>query len=105
VVVGFVQVMTISPFSDSLIRSLAETLSEVRERVTAHIEVKEVVLRKNGSSRSKQPMHKENSRDCSVRSNETSTEKRTNLRYVPYVAKKNESKIKAREETTIISRF
>jgi len=105
VVAAFVQVMTTSLFSDLLIRNLAETLSDVGERVAAHIEAEEVVLRKNASSRSKQPMHKENTRDHSSRSNEASTEKGTNLRYVLYVAKKNEPKTKAREETTIRPRF
>jgi len=36
-----------------------------------------------------------------MRSNEARTEKRTNLRYVPYVAKKDEPKAKTREETMI----
>ena len=40
---------------------MTETLSEVRERATAHIDAEEVMLRKNGSSRSKKPKHKENS--------------------------------------------
>jgi len=98
VVVAFVQGITTIPFSDSLIRNLAETLFEVHEGATAHIKAEEVVLRKNASSRLKQPKHKENSLDCSIRRNETSTEKRTDPRYVPYVAKKDEPKIKVREE-------
>jgi len=63
VVVAFVKGMATSPFSDSLIRNPAETLSKVCERATTHIEV---VLRKNGSSRSKQPRHKENNRQHSA---------------------------------------
>ena len=63
VVAAFIQRMTTSPFSDSLIRNPAETLSKVRGPATTHIEVEKVVLKKNGSSRSKQPRHKENSRD------------------------------------------
>jgi len=63
------------------------------------------VLKKNEGSRSKQPKHKENSRDRSSRSNEASTEKRTDLRYVPYVAKKEEPETRAREETMIRPRF
>jgi len=97
--------MTISSFSDSLIRNPKETLSEVRERATAHIKAEEVVLRKNGSSRSKQPRHKESSRDHSIRSNEAPIEKRTNSRYVLYVTKKDEPKTKVKEETTIRPRF
>jgi len=31
--------------------------------------------------------------------NETSTEKRTNLRYVPYVARRDEPKTKGREKS------
>jgi len=77
----------------------------VRERATTHIEVEEVMLRKNGSSRSTQPKHKENNRDRFARSNEAPTEKRTNMRYVLYVAKKHEPKRKAREETTIKPKF
>jgi len=53
----------------------------------------------------KQLKYKENNRDRSVRSSEVSIEKRTDQRYVPYVAKKDEPKAKAREETTIIPKF
>jgi len=49
-VVAFVQGMTTNPFSDSLIKNPAETLSKVRGRSTAHIESEEVVHRKNGCS-------------------------------------------------------
>jgi len=62
-------------------------------------------LKRSCSSRLKQPRHKENNRDHSIRRNEASTEKRTNMWYVPYVAKKDEPKKKAREETTIRPRF
>jgi len=105
VVAAFVQGMIESPFSDSLIWNLAEMLSEVCKQVTAHIEAKEVVLKKNGSSRSKQPRHKESSRDHSMRRNGALTEKRTGPRHVPYVAKKDEPKVKAREKMTIRPRF
>ena len=54
-VATFVQGMTTSPFSVSLNRSPVETLSEVYEWATVHIEVEEFVLRKNDSSQSKQP--------------------------------------------------
>jgi len=63
------------------------------------------VLRKKGGLRSKQPRHNENSRDRSNRSNEASIGKRTDLRYIPYVAIKKESEIRVREETTIRPRF
>jgi len=53
VVAAFIQGMTARPFSNSLIRNPTETLSEVCERANTHIEVEEVVLIKNGSSRSK----------------------------------------------------
>jgi len=49
VVVAFIKRMATSPFSDLLIRNRPETLSEVQERATTHIEAEEVVLRKNGS--------------------------------------------------------
>jgi len=68
VVATFVQGMTTSPFNDSLIRNPTETLSKVPGRATVHIEAIEVVLRKNGSSRFKQPKYKENNRDRSIRS-------------------------------------
>jgi len=45
-VTTFEQGITAGPFSVSLIRNLAETFSEIRERVVAHIEVDE---RKNDS--------------------------------------------------------
>ena len=105
VVVAFVQGMTASPFNDLLIKNRAETLSEVHERDTTLIEPEEVVLKKNGRSRSKQPGYKENSWDRFVRRNETSTEKRKDSRYILYVAKKDEPKTKAKEETTIRLRF
>jgi len=41
----------------------------------------------------------------SMRSNEAPTKKRTNLRYVPYVAKKDEPKTKVRDETSTRPRF
>ena len=63
------------------------------------------MLRKDDNSRSKQPKYKENRRDRFARSGETFTDKRTNPRYVPYVAKKDEPKTKAMEETTIWPRF
>jgi len=59
VVAAFVQGMIGSPFSDLLIKNPTEMLSKVRERAIGHIEAEEVVLRKNGNSRSKQPKHKE----------------------------------------------
>jgi len=58
-VATFIQGMTVGSFNDSLIRNPAETFPEVRERAFAHIEAKEAVLRKNDSSRSKQPRPKE----------------------------------------------
>jgi len=63
------------------------------------------VLKKNDNSRSKQSRYKENNRDRFAKSNEAFIEKRTNLRYVPYVPKKDEPKTKVREETTIRPRF
>ena len=104
-VVAFVQGITAGLLSDSLIRNLAETFSEVRERVVAHIEAEEIVLRKNGSSRSKQPRSKEFNRDWSLGVNETSIKKRTDSRYVPYVAKRDEPKTKVREGSATRPKF
>jgi len=104
-VAAFVQGMAAGSFSDSLIKNPAEIFSEVREQVVAHIKAEEAVLRKNGSSRSKQPRPKESNRDQSLRVNETSAEKRTDSRYVPYVAKRDEPKTKAREGSTTIPKF
>jgi len=78
--------MTTSLLSDSLIRSPTNTLAKILEWATSHIEAEEVVLRKNRTSHSKQI-------------------KRADLRYVPYVAKKNESKEKGKEETSTRPRF
>jgi len=97
--------MLASPLSDSLIRNSTETLSEVHQWATTHIEAEGAVLRKNSISWSKQPRHKENNRDRSNRSNKASAGKRMNPRYVPYVVKKEEPETRAREEATIRTRF
>jgi len=99
-IVAFEQGMAEGPFSDSLIRNPMETFFEVREQVVTHIEAENVVLRKNGNSNSKQSRPKESNRDRPLRVNETSAEKRTDSRYVPYVAKKDEPKMKVREKST-----
>jgi len=102
---AFVQGMATSPFNNSLIRSPADSLGKIHERATAHIKAEEVVLRKNGTSHSKQTKYKENNRDHPARSREAPTEKRVNQRYIPYVAKKNESKVKGRKEASARPRF
>ena len=104
-IAAFEQGIAVGPFSDSLIRNSAETFSEVLERVITHIEMKETVLRKNYISRSRQPRPNESNLDWPMRVNETSAEKRTDSRYVPYVAKKDEPKMKAREESTTRPKF
>jgi len=104
-VTAFIQGMAAGPFSDSLIRNPAEKFSKVREQVVAHIKAEEAMLKKNGSSRSKQPRPKESNRDRSLRVNETSVEKRTDSRYVPYVAKRDEPKMKAKEGSTTRPKF
>jgi len=96
-VVAFVQGMTAGPFNNSLLRNPTVTFFEVRERVFTNIEAEEVVLRKNDNSRSKQPRPKESNKDWPMRVNETFVEKRTHSRDVPYVAKRDEPKMKARE--------
>ena len=48
-ITAFEQGITTGPFSDSLIRNPTETFSEVRERVVAHIEAEEVVVKKNAT--------------------------------------------------------
>ena len=40
-----------------------------------------------------------------LRENKTSTEKRTNSRYIPYVARKDEPKMRVREESTAWPKF
>ena len=52
---------------------------------------------KNDNSHSKQPRPKESNQNRSLRVNETSGKNRTDSRYVPYVAKRDEPKTKARE--------
>jgi len=41
VIVAFVKGVAVSPFSNSLFRNMAESLSEIRERVATHIEAEE----------------------------------------------------------------
>jgi len=60
-VTAFKQGITAGSFSDLLIRNPTETLSEIRQRVVAHINAEEVVATKNGSSLSRQPKPKESS--------------------------------------------
>lgn len=79
-IAAFEQGMAAGPFSDSLIMNLAKTFAEVCEWVVAHIEVEEAVLKKNDNSHWRQPKSKESNRDQPLLVNETSVEKRTNLR-------------------------
>ena len=97
--------MVVGPFNDSLIRNPTETFSEVHERVVAHIETEDAVLRKNVNSHFRQPKPKESIRDRPLQVYETSTKKRTNSRYVPYVAMKDESRGKASEEPQTRPKF
>ena len=57
-IAAFEQGMAARPFSDSLIKNPTKTFCEL---CVVHIEVEEVVLRKNGSSRSRRPKPKESS--------------------------------------------
>jgi len=98
-IIAFEQGIAAGPFNYLLIRNLAETFSEVRERAQ-----EEIVLRKNDSSHSRQPRSKESNRRP-LWVNETSAEKRTHLRYVPYVGRKDEPKMKAREELIARPKF
>ena len=104
-IAAFEQGMATRPFSNSLIRKPTETFSEVHERVIAHIEAEEAILMKNGSSRSRQSRPKESNQDRPLQVNETSAKKRMDSRYVPYVAKKYEPNVKAREESTTRPKF
>jgi len=104
-IVAFKQGIATGPFSYSLIRNPTETFSEVREQVVAQIEVEKFVIRKNDTSHLRQPRPKESDQARPLRVNETSAEKRTNLRYVPYVAKRDEPKTKAREESATQPKF
>jgi len=63
------------------------------------------VVRKNDNLHLRQASPKEIDRARPLRVNETSTEKRMNSRYVPYVAKRNEPKTKAKEELATRSKF
>jgi len=101
----FKQGIAAGPFSDSLDKNPAETFSEIRERVVTHIEAEEVVARKNNSSYSRKPRPTESSRARPLQVHDTSTLKRTHSRYVPYVAKRNEPKTKAREESVTRPKF
>jgi len=59
------------------------------------------VARNHDNSSSRQPEPKKSSRAQPLRVNETSNEKRADLKYAPYAAKRNEPKSKAREESTV----
>jgi len=105
VIASFEQGMEVGPFNDSLIRNPTETFYEVRKRAVMHIEVEEVVLRKNDNSCSRKPKPKERNRYQPLQVHETSVEKRINSRYVSYVDKKDESWEKAREEPQARPKF
>ena len=81
------------------------TISEIRERVVAHIEVVEAIVRKNNNSYVRQPGSKESAPTCPLGVNKISANKRTNWRYVPYVTKRDEPKTKGREELDNWPRF
>jgi len=102
---AFEQGIVSRPFTNSLIKNPTKTFSEVRERVVAHIEAEEVVLRKNDNSHSRQPKSKENNRAQPLRVNETSAQKRMDSRYVPYVARKDELEMKAIKDSTARPKF
>jgi len=49
-ITAFEQGIAAGPFNDSLIKNPAETFSEVREQVVAHIETEEAMVKKNDNS-------------------------------------------------------
>jgi len=102
---AFEQGIMAGPFSDSLIRNSKETFSEIQRRVVAHISAEEVVATKHDNSFSRHPKPKESDRVQPQRVNETSTEKRADLRYAPYVAKRDEPNSKSRDESTFQPKF
>jgi len=63
------------------------------------------VLRKNDNSHTRKPRPKERNRVWPLQVNETSAEKRTDLRYVQYVVRNDEPKMKAREESIARPKF
>ena len=63
------------------------------------------MLKKNDKSHSRQCRSTESSRARPPRVHETSTKKRMDLRYVPYVARKDKLKMKAKEDSTARPKF
>ena len=104
-VIAFEQGISAGLFSDSQIRNPTKTFSEIQERVVAHIEGEEVVVRMNDRSRLRQPGPKESNQAWPLRVKETSTEKRTDSRYVSYIDKRDEPKTKGREESDTRPKF
>ena len=103
-VTAFEQGIAAEPFSDSLIRNPTETFSNIREQVVAHIEAEEAIVKKNDNLHLRQSRSKESARGRPLRVNETLAEKRTNSRYVLYIAKRDEPKTKGREESDTFPR-
>ena len=84
-------------FYDSLIRSPAESFSEIRQRAVAHINVKEEVVARNNGSNFRLPKPKEVSKASRpMRVNETSAGKKVEVRHHPY--KKGEFKERGKEK-------
>lgn len=71
---------------------------EVKERAVTEIEVYEAIIVKNSNSQPKQWRYKESGRDHRPRNTDSSMSRRFDQRYVPYVAKKGDTKEGTEEE-------
>jgi len=76
-----------SLFSNSLIRNQAESLAEVREKATVHIEAEEAIRRKRVNEPQKQGRYKVNSHAHNSKNAEPLSGRQPERKYVSNVAK------------------
>jgi len=67
-------------------------MAEVRERAVAHIEAKEAVVVKPSNTQPKLGKYRESGRDHHPKNIDSSVNRRFDQRYIPYVAKKGDTK-------------
>jgi len=94
---AFEQGVALGSFCNSLIRSHAESFSEIRRKAIAHINTEEAVAARNNGSNSRLTKPKEVSKASQpMRVNETSTGKKAEVKHYPY--RKGEFKERGKEE-------
>ena len=91
-VVAFVKGLRFKSFSDYMLRNRAESIVEVREQATTHIEMEEAIQGKKVNEQPKQGRYKENKQEHRPKSTEVSSGQRSDQRYIPYAYKRNDMK-------------